>query len=319
VQANGKSIGIPEGTIHFSDFLDCHRRAAVAPHSAFFLSGMGGWALMLIVGVLSGAVLDARAQDATSANLASPSSTFPSTKSPCGTEVMLAGRVNRIIDGRSFMLDDGREIRLASLAAPPADTSAAGQAAWAALAAMLTGATVELRGAAAAPDRYGRTVAYAFTAGEPQPRSVTHVMLAAGHARLGVESGNPACAAELLSRERDARTAKLGLWGDPEYAILAAGDLTGLVAGQGHFAVVEGKVLSVRESGGTIYMNFGRRWSQALTVTISKRQERIFSGAGREPKALENKRLRVRGWIEVRNGPRIEASRPEQIEFVEAN
>jgi endonuclease YncB( thermonuclease family) len=275
---------------------------------------MGGWGPILIVGVLSGAVLDARAQDATSPNLASPSIT-----SACGAEVMPAGRVNRIIDGRSFVLDDGREIRLASLAAPPAETSAAGQAARAALGAMLTGATVELRGVAAAPDRYGRTVAYAFAAGEPQPRSIAHAMLAAGHARLGVETGDPACAAELLSQERDARTAKLGLWGAPEYAILAAGDLTGLVAGQGHFAVVEGKVLSVRESGGTIYVNFGRRWSQALTVTISKRQERIFSGAGREPKALENRRLRVRGWIEVRNGPRIEASRPEQIEFVEAN
>ena len=131
--------------------------------------------------------------------------------------------------------------------------------------------------------------------------------------------GDPACAAELLSQERAARTAKIGLWGDPRYAIMAAGDLTGLVAGQGHFAVVEGKVLSVRESGGTIYVNFGRRWSQALTVTISKRQERIFSGAGLAPKALENRRLRVRGWIEVRNGPRIEASRPEQIELSQLN
>ena len=111
----------------------------------------------------------------------------------------------------------------------------------------------------------------------------------------------------------------MGLWSDPQYAIMDAGDLTGLVAGRGRFAVVEGKVLSVRESGGTIYVNFGRRWSQALTVTISKRQERIFTGAGREPKALENRRLRVRGWIEVRNGPRIEASRPEQIELVAAN
>ena len=144
-------------------------------------------------------------------------------------------------------------------------------------------------------------------------------MLAAGHARVGAEVGDPACAAELYSHERVARIAKMGLWSDPQYAIVDAGDLTGLVAGRGRFSVVEGKVLSVRESGGTIYMNFGRRWSQALTVTISKRQERIFTGAGLEPKALENRRLRVRGWIEVRNGPRIEASRPEQIEVVAAN
>jgi hypothetical protein len=98
---------------------------------------------------------------------------------------------------------------------------------------------------------------------------------------------------------------------------MGAGDLAGLVAGQGRFAVVEGRVVSVRQSGGTIYVNFGRRWSQALTVTISKRHERIFAGAGLPPKALENRGLRVRGWIELRNGPRIEASRPEQIEFAE--
>jgi endonuclease YncB( thermonuclease family) len=262
--------------------------------------------------VLAGAPLDARAQD-----VAFPNST--NITSACGAEAMPAGRVNRIVDGRSFVLDDGREIRLASLAAPPTEASASGQAARAALAAMLTGETIALRRSAAAPDRYGRVAAYAFIAAEPEPRSVVHAMLAAGHARLGAEAGDPACTAELLTQERNARIAKLGLWRDPQYGILAAGDLTGLVAGQGRFAIVEGKVLSVRESGGTIYVNFGRRWSQALTVTISKRQERIFSGAGREPKALENRRLRVRGWIEVRNGPRIEASRPEQIEFVEVN
>ncbi len=144
-------------------------------------------------------------------------------------------------------------------------------------------------------------------------------MLAGGHARVGGEIGDPACRAELLSQERVARTAKIGLWGDPQYAIIQAGNLAGLLAGRGRFAVVEGKVWSVRDSGGTTYVNFGRRWSQALTVTISKRQERIFTGAGLSPKALENRRLRVRGWVEVRNGPRIEASRPEQIELIEAN
>ncbi len=64
-------------------------------------------------------------------------------------------------------------------------------------------------------------------------------------------------------------------------------------------------------------MNFGRRWSQALTVTILKRHERMFAGAGLQPKALEHRGVRVRGWVEERNGPRIEATRPEQIEIAE--
>ena len=78
-------------------------------------------------------------------------------------------------------------------------------------------------------------------------------------------------------------------------------------------------MLSVRESGGTVYLNFGRRWSQALTVTILKRDERIFTAAGLTPRTLESRLVRVRGWIEERNGPRIEASRPEQIEIAERN
>jgi hypothetical protein len=100
---------------------------------------------------------------------------------------------------------------------------------------------------------------------------------------------------------------------------VGAGSLDRLVARQGRFAVAEGKVASVRTSGATIYVNFGRRWSQALTVTISKRRAPIFARAGLVPKELENRRLRVRGWIELRNGPRIEASRPEQIEIAELN
>jgi len=60
------------------------------------------------------------------------------------------------------------------------------------------------------------------------------------------------CAAELLSQERRARAAKLGLWADPYYVILGAESLAELLAQQGRFSVVEGKVLSVRESGGTM-------------------------------------------------------------------
>jgi hypothetical protein len=73
--------------------------------------------------------------------------------------------------------------------------------------------------------------------------------------------------------------------------------------------------VSVRESGGTIYVNFGRRWSEALTVTILKRHERTFAAAGIEPKSLEGRMVRVRGYVDVRNGPVIEATQPQQIEI----
>jgi hypothetical protein len=90
-----------------------------------------------------------------------------------------------------------------------------------------------------------------------------------------------------------------------------------VLAARGHFALVEGKVSSVRASGATIYVNFGRRWSQDFTVTIAKRNERSFAAAGLDPRSLAGRRLRVRGWVEERGGPWIEAIRPEQIELSE--
>ncbi|HEV3176929.1 MAG TPA: thermonuclease family protein, partial [Stellaceae bacterium] len=83
--------------------------------------------------------------------------------------------------------------------------------------------------------------------------------------------------------------------------------------------IVEGKVLSVRESGPTIYVNFGRRWTQDFTVTIAKRNESAFTSAGLEPKRLQGRRVRVRGYVEQRGGPWVEATRPEQIELAERN
>jgi hypothetical protein len=80
---------------------------------------------------------------------------------------------------------------------------------------------------------------------------------------------------------------------------------------------VEGKVASVRDSGPTIHVNFGRRRSGDVTVTVLKRNERSFVAAGLDLKGLAGRRIRVRGWIEQRGEDRgwIEAELPEQIEI----
>ena len=81
-----------------------------------------------------------------------------------------------------------------------------------------------------------------------------------------------------LGAENRARAAGLGLWADPYYVMRNAEDPAGILAIRGRFAVVEGKVLSVRESGGTIYVNFGRRWSEDFTVTVLKAQRAQLRG-----------------------------------------
>jgi hypothetical protein len=64
-------------------------------------------------------------------------------------------------------------------------------------------------------------------------------------------------------------------------------------------------------------MSFGRRRSQALTVTILKRPARSFAADGLQPDRLDHLALAVRGLVEERPGPRIEATRPARIEIAQ--
>jgi endonuclease YncB( thermonuclease family) len=248
----------------------------------------------------------------------------PRTSVACGDKAIAPGRVAHVADGRTFTLDDGREVRLAGIEVPPmplpqeSGAAPGGERARDALAAFFSGADVALRQAEPqATDRYGRISAYAFVARDGAERSAQAELVAAGLARVAARVGNRTCAAELLRRETAARTAKLGLWADAYYDLLNADSPADVLAEQGLFALVEGRVASVRESGATIYVNFGRRWTEDFTVTILKRNERTFSAAGLEPKTLAGRHIRVRGWVEERGGPWIEAARPEQIELID--
>jgi endonuclease YncB( thermonuclease family) len=242
----------------------------------------------------------------------------PATAVACGGDVVARGTASRVIDGRTFVLDDGREIRLAAIEAPSSDAAApGGAAAKAALDALVGGDDIVLRRADIETDRYGRLVGYAYAVRDGDELFAQGEMIAAGLARVGDRVGSRGCALELFKRETAARQAKLGLWGDPYYEVLAAETPADVLARKGRFALVEGKVVSVRESGPTIYVNFGRRWSEAFSVTVLKRNERNFAAAGLDLPGLTGRLVRVRGVIEQRGAsgsPSIEALHPEQIE-----
>lgn len=241
----------------------------------------------------------------------------------CGGDEIARGTVAKILDGRTFVLEDGREVRLAAIEVVPARgpqdrADPAGRAAAAALGALAAGDQVVLRRAESGSDRYGRLLAYAYTLRDGDEFLLQGELVAEGLARVSMRIASP-CAGDLLDREKAAREAKLGLWADPYYEVLDAEMPKDALAHRGRFALVEGKVASVRESGPTIYVNFGRRRIGDITVTILKRNERSFAAAGLDLRGLAGRRIRVRGWIETRGGERawIEAERPEQIEMAD--
>lgn len=235
---------------------------------------------------------------------AAPADT-PCTSATSGTGGTVAATAIR--DPQTLVLDDGRELRLAAI-----ETTEQSRAA---LQTAIARQPLRFATVGDGVDRYGRIVAFAFPG--DSATSLQEMLLAQGHARVAARVSNPACADHLRTLERTARQAGLGQWTNPNFAPLGAENYRQLQAERGHFVLVEGKVISVRDSGGTTYVNFGRRWTQALTVTILRRDAARFAAAGLQPKRLEGRRLLVRGIVEQRTGPTIEAAAPEQIELVD--
>lgn len=232
----------------------------------------------------------------------------------CNFERADAGTVRAVLDARTLVLTDGREVRLASIEIPHAEHAA--NAAKTLLEATLGDRTVTLKRNDDATDRYGRVAAHAFA--ENDARSAQQILLTAGHARVAARVGNVPCAKSLLAAERVARDAGRGLWADPSYAPRRADNPAALLEERGRFTLVEGRIVSVRESGGTIYVNFGRRWSEDFTATTPRRNERAFTAAGMELRRLGGSTVLLRGVVEERGGPWIEIDRPEQIQVIQA-
>jgi endonuclease YncB( thermonuclease family) len=252
----------------------------------------------------------------------------PAHAAGCAFAAQGDGHVAAILDARTFRLQDGREIRLAGI--EPVLTSektTANRAA--ALSAILNGRDVIVRADDDTPDRYGREPAFVFLAkssssensSSETPAAETLVqreLLAQGQALVAATVTDKECAGVLMEAEAAARQAKRGIWADPA-AIKNTESPGDILAGIGQFMLVEGKVLSVRQAGATTYLNFGRNWTRDFAVTISRRMLPLFEAAGIALKSLENRRIRVRGWIEARGGPRMEVLRVGQIEVLGGN
>ena len=233
----------------------------------------------------------------------------PTIASECTPERQGEGRVAAVVDARSFRLEDGREIRLTGIERGESDR-AGGRAA---LAAIVVGHDVTLHGDDDSPDRYGRQSAIVFVAGAE--RSVQSELLRRGEVLASIDITDKNCAAALAAAERAGRDARQGIWAEAS-AIKNAESSGDILAAVGRFTVVEGRVLSVRQAGAITYLNFGRNWTRDFAATIPKRIIPAFEGANLGPKLLENRRIRVRGVVSSRGGPRIELLRVGQVEVL---
>lgn len=227
----------------------------------------------------------------------------------CGGEVLGQGQVAHVVDARTLRLADGREIRLTGIVSSPDAITARDV-----LTTLVANRDVVLRGDSDTPDRYGRQNAFVVRAEDGT--SVQAELLRVGAALTTGSTIDKDCAGELAAAEAVARQTRQGIWAGPD-AIENAAKPGDILAKLGQFAVIEGKVLSARQSGATFYLNFGRHWVRDFAVIIPRQMIGSLTRDGVDIKALAGRNVRVRGWIERRGGPRIQLRGTRQIEILD--
>lgn len=233
------------------------------------------------------------------------------------------GIVTAVTDGDTVVLDDGRVVRMIGTQAPKLPLDRPDFVTWplapqakAALEAIALNKPVRLGFGGEEVDRYGRVLAHVFVDGPDGEVWAQQAMVGLGLARVYSFPDNRACLDLLFAAEGRARLGRLGIWADPYYSTRAADRPGDILARAGHYELVEGRILLAEKSGGRVYLNFGRFWKEDFTAVIEAPALRLFAETGIDPLALENALVRIRGWVDDRDGPRIEITHPEQIEVL---
>lgn len=232
------------------------------------------------------------------------------------------GTVTAVTDGDTVILDTGLVVRLIGTQAPKLPLGREGFEKWpkadeakAALEQLTLGKPVVVRHGGERVDRYERALGHLFVTGGEETWA-QQAMVAAGLARVYSFPDNRSCIAELMAAETHARTMRLGIWADPYYTVRRADRPDALAPLEGHYELIEGRVLLADEVGGRVFLNFGRYWKEDFTAVIESSAARMFGEAGFDPLVLGGALVRVRGWVELDDGPRVVVTHPEQIEVL---
>lgn len=238
----------------------------------------------------------------------------------CPAPAPAATAVAEVVDGDTLRLGDGTIVRLAGIEAPKPPLGVAVGASWpsadaatAEVRRLVGSRPVGIAPSADASDRYGRHHVHAFL---PDGRSLAIQLVVGGFVRVHWLPGESACLGPLLAAERLARAARLGIWSTTEYAVRRAEDAS-LLARNGLYELVEGRVVSVGHGSSMVFLDFGRNYRSDFTILVAPPVADALGAAGMPVDGLAKRRVLVRGVIEDRSGPAIRLDDPAQLELVD--
>jgi len=234
------------------------------------------------------------------------------------------GQVRSVLDGDTLFLKSGLKVRLSAIQAPKLPLGRAGFEAWplaeeskAALQALTDGKSLQLYYGGERRDRYDRALAQTYTLADDGTKDVwlQEEMVRLGMARVYTWPDTFQDSEKLYAAEIKARETKRGIWSNNYYRIRSP-EPDILAQDIDSYQIVQGIVTSTADVRGQVYLNFGANYKTDFTIAIAKRDRKRFEKAGLDPLGLEGATVRVRGWIELSNGPIVWLDHPERLEVL---
>jgi endonuclease YncB( thermonuclease family) len=197
-------------------------------------------------------------------------------------------KVQRVVDGDTLRLVDGRAVRLIGLNTPEMgrqgrSAEPLAEAARKRLQALVAASDerVVLQLGKQAKDHYGRTLAHAY---DNRGRNLEAQLLAEGLGYLVAVAPNLALVQCQQAAERVARKARVGLWQRSPVQ-------TPKQLNSGGFALLQGRVQHVERNGGGLWLELG----DSLVLHIAPRALGNFDL--RAVQRLEGHTVEARGWV----------------------
>ncbi len=203
--------------------------------------------------------------------------------------------VDKVFDGDTVRLSDGRKIRLLGINTPEVGhweraPEAGGEAAKQWLSEKLVKRKVRLLTDAEITDKYKRTLAHLFT---ENGEHINLQLVELGLASVNIYPPNLSFAKELADAQNRAEQAKRGLWGNPTYAFIPADRLNN-EGNRKSWMRISGSVRTIRSSRKFVYLEL----TDLFQARIEKRWLHLFPDLDE----YRGKQLELRGWLNKNRG-----------------
>lgn len=198
--------------------------------------------------------------------------------------------VDKVFDGDTIRLSDGRRIRLLGINTPEVshrgrDSEAGGEIAKRWLKEKLADKKVRLQTDTELTDKYRRTLAHVFTeTGE----HINLQLVETGLASVNIYPPNLSFVKELADAQNRAEQDRRGIWANPAYAAMPA-DRLDIDGNRKRWMRIQGRVRTIRSSRKFVYLEL----NDMLQARIEKKWLPLFP----DVETYRGKTVELRGWL----------------------